>query len=71
MSWIKSPNRESSSSPTGVAKDVGSWETFIISLTLVTSICMASAISSGAGSRPSSCISFLESFRKRLIVSTI
>ena len=54
-SWIKSPSWLSSSSPIGVSRDTGSWEILRISRTRSTDISISFAISSGVGSRPSSC----------------
>ncbi len=71
VSWIKSPKCESSSSPTGVSKDVGSCETLIISRTFATSTSKTKATSSGVGSLPNSCINLLEILTNRLMVSTM
>ena len=56
---MKSPRWESSSSPIGVSREIGSWEILWILRTLPTGISIRSAISSTVGSRPSSCTSML------------
>src|SRR3982074_330290 len=51
LSSTKSPRWESSSSPIGVSRETGSWETLMISRTLSGVIPISSAISPSLGSR--------------------
>ena len=54
VSSMKSPRCESSSSPMGVSRDIGSWEILWILRIFETGISIRPAISSTVGSRPSS-----------------
>ena len=54
---MKSPRCESSSSPIGVSREIGSWAIFMILRTLEAGRSIRSPISSAVGSRPSSCTS--------------
>ena len=55
LSSMKSPRCESSSSPIGVSSEIGSLAIFRTLRTLSSGSSIFSAISSGVGSRPSSC----------------
>ena len=55
LSSMKSPRWESSSSPMGVSRLTGSLAIFKTLRTFSTGISILTAISSGVGSRPSSC----------------
>ena len=68
---MRSPSSESSSSPTGVSSDTGSWATFWISRTRSGVTSSSSAISSMVGSRPRSWSSWRCTRESRLIVSTM
>ena len=71
LSSTKSPRWESSSSPMGVSSETGSWETLVISRTFSGVMPISSAISSSAGSRPSSWRSRRETLTSLLMVSTM
>ena len=70
-SSIRSPSSESSSSPTGVSSETGSWATFWISRTRSGVTSSSLAISSTVGSRPRSWSSWRCTRERRLIVSTM
>ena len=55
LSSMKSPKCESSSSPIGVSSEIGSLAILRTLRTLSSGSSIFSAISSGVGSRPSSC----------------
>ena len=55
LSSMKSPRCESSSSPIGVSSEIGSFAILRTLRTLSSGSSIFSAISSGVGSRPSSC----------------
>ena len=70
-SSIRSPSSESSSSPTGVSSETGSWATFWISRTRSGVTSSSWAISAMVGSRPRSCSSWRCTRESRLMVSTM
>src|SRR5206468_4192964 len=69
LSSMKSPRWLSSSSPIGVSRELGSCAIFRTFRTLSTGTSILVAISSGVGSRPSSCTSWREVRMSLLIVS--
>ncbi|MNC46221.1 hypothetical protein D3C75_952300 [compost metagenome] len=71
LSSIKSPRRESFSSPMGVSRDTGSWPIFLISWIFSTVTPISLAISSSVGSRPRSCSSWRDTRTNLFSVSTI
>src|SRR5271157_2758600 len=68
-SSMKSPKCESSSSPIGVSREIGSWAIFKTLRTFTTGISMRLAISSEVGSRPYSCTSWRDVRMSLLMVS--
>ena len=69
LSSMKSPRWLSSSSPMGVSSEMGSWAILRTLRTLSTGTSILAAISSGVGSRPSSCTSWREVRMSLLMVS--
>ena len=66
---MKSPRFESSSSPIGRSSEIGSCAALRMLFTLSTGSSSRSAISSGVGSRPSSCTSRRDTRTTRLMCS--
>src|ERR1700730_8014271 len=71
LSSMKSPRCESSSSPMGVSREIGSCAIFKILRTLDTGMSMRLAISSLVGSRPSSCTNWRLGRTRLFIVSLL
>ena len=68
---MKSASCESSSSPTGVSRLIGSWPILRISRTLCALMPISAPISSGVGSRPISCSSWRWTRSSLPMVSTM